>query len=106
VPIGQESNPFAVFSGDSRDSIVADSNDDPWESVINPALNRVIGFGVSMHQIADIMRHGHFGIDGFCQWIKICMVELKISPVLLEIRLECVFDALKLLYVSLFILIL
>jgi hypothetical protein len=103
VPIGQESDPFAVFSGDPRDSIVADSDDDPWESVIDPALNRVIGFGVSTRQIADIMRRGHFGIDGFCQWIKICMVELEISPALLEMRLERVFDALKLLYVSLFI---
>jgi hypothetical protein len=103
VPIGQEFNPFAVFSGDPRDSIVADSDDDPWESVIDPTLNHVIGFGVSTHQIADIMRGGHFGIDEFCQWIKICMVKLEISPVLLEMRLEHVFDALKLLYVSLFI---
>ena len=62
VPVGQYSDPFAVFSGDPRDSIVAD--DDPWESVIDPCLNRVIGFGVSTHQIADIIRRGPFGIDG------------------------------------------
>ena len=70
------------FSGDSRDSIVA--NDDPWESVINPCLNRVIGFGASTHQIADIIRYGPFGINGFYRWIEICMVELWISPELLN----------------------
>jgi hypothetical protein len=99
VPVGQESEPFAAFSGDPRDSIMAD--DDPWESVIDPCLNRVIGFGASTRQIADIIRRGPFGIDGFCQWIEICLVELEISPELLEMRLERVFDALKLLYVSL-----
>ena len=105
VPIGQESDPLAVFSGDPRDLIVADSDDDLWESVIDPTLNRVIGFGISTRQIADIIRRGPFGIDGFCQWIKICTVELKISPALLEMRLERVSDALKLLYVPLFTLI-
>jgi hypothetical protein len=98
VPVGQYSDPFAVFSGDPRDSIVA--NDDPWESVIDPCLNRVIGFGVSTHQIADIIRRGPFGIDGFCRWIEICMLDLKISPELLEMKLERVFDALNLLYAS------
>ena len=98
VPVGQESEPFAAFSGDPRDSIVA--GDDPWESVVDPCLNRVIGFGMSTHQIADTIRRGPYGIDGFCQWIEICMVKLKISPELLEIRLERVLDALKLLYVS------
>lgn len=98
VPVGQESEPFAVFSGDSRDSIMAD--EDPWESVIDSCLNRVIGFGASTCQIADIIRRGPFGIDGFCQWIEICLVELQISSELLEMRLERVFDALKLLYVS------
>jgi hypothetical protein len=99
IPIGQESDPFAIFSGDPQESIVANSNDDPWEYVVDPALNRVIGFGVSARQIADIIKRGPFGIDGFCQWIKICMVELEVSPVLLEMRLVRVFDALKLLYV-------
>jgi hypothetical protein len=99
VPIGQDTEPFAMFSGDPRDSIVAE--DDPWENVIDPSLNRVIGFGTSTRQIADMIRRGPLGIDGFCRWIEICMVELKISPELLEMRLERVFDALKLLYVSL-----
>lgn len=99
VPIGQESDPFAVFSSDPQDLVV--TGDDPWESVIDPTLNHVIGFGVSTCQIADLIRCSLFGINGFCQWIKICMVELEISPALLEMKLEHVFDALQLLYVSL-----
>lgn len=99
VPIGQDTEPFAVFSGNPRDLIAAE--DDPWEDVIDPSLNRVIGFGTSTRQIADMIRRGPLGIDGFCRWIEICMVELKISPELLEMRLERVFDALKLLYVPL-----
>jgi hypothetical protein len=98
IPIGQESEPFAVFSGDPRDSVVA--GEDPWEVFIDPSLNRVIGFGATTRQIADIVRRGRFGIDGFCKWIDICVVELRISPGLLEGKLERVFDALKLLSVS------
>lgn len=93
-----ESDLFAVFSGDPRDSIEAD--DDPWESVIDPCLNRVIGFGVSTRQIADLIRRGPYGIDGFCRWIEICMIELEVSPELLEMKLERIFDALGLLYAS------
>ena len=98
VPVGQESKPFATFSGNPRDLIVAD--DDSWESVIDPCLNHIIGFKVSTCQIADIIRCGPFGINGFCRWIEICVVKLEISTELLEMRLKCVFDALKLLYVS------
>jgi hypothetical protein len=97
VPVGQDSDPFAVFSGDPRNSIVA--GDDPWESIVDPCLNRVIGYGVSTDQIAATIRRGPFGIEGFCRWIEICMVELKIAPELLEMKLERVFDALNLLYV-------
>lgn len=77
------------------------AGEDPWESVIDPSLNRVIRFGTTTHQIADILRRGPFGIDGFCRWITICMAELKIPPGLLEGKLERIFDVLKLLYVSL-----
>jgi hypothetical protein len=55
VPIGQETEPLAAFSGDPRDSIGME--DDPWESAIDPSLNHVIGFGTSTRHIADII-HG------------------------------------------------
>ncbi|KAH9976496.1 hypothetical protein BJV74DRAFT_798699 [Russula compacta] len=98
VSIGQESKPFAVFSGDLWDSVVA--GEDPWEVFIDPSLNHIIRFSMTMCQIADIVQHWHFGVDGFCKWIDICVVELRISPDLLQGKLEHVFDALKLLSVS------
>jgi hypothetical protein len=89
VPIGQEDEPFAAFSGDPQGLIGAE--DDPWECVVDPALNCVIGFGISTHQIADVIQCGPFGFDGFCQWIEICMVELGIVPELLKMKLQHVF---------------
>ena len=103
VTIGQEDEPFAAFLGNPWGLIGAedDPSCDPWECMVNPTLNRVIGFGTSTHQIADVIWHGPFGIDGFCQWIEICMVELRIAPELLEMKLQHVFDGLNLLYVLL-----
>jgi hypothetical protein len=56
-------------------------------------LNGTIGYGKSVVQVAEIVKRGDLGMDGFCNWISVCLNELKISPPLLEMRLECMFDA-------------
>jgi hypothetical protein len=95
IPLGQISDTIAIFSHDPRLNLVTD--EDPWETLVDPTLNRVIGYGKQTVEIAGLIRRGEYGIDGFCNYIKICINDLNIAPALLETRLERVADAVKLL---------
>jgi hypothetical protein len=91
IPLGTPSDPFANFSSNPEDLIKPGS--DAWEHVIDPAFNRVIGFGLTTAQLADLIKWGHYGMDGFCEWTATCINVLHIAPALLETRVERVIDA-------------
>jgi hypothetical protein len=101
VPTACPTDVLAQFGGDllAMARPVIDAGEDPWEVVIDPLLNRTIGYGKSVVQIAEIVKRGDLGMDGFCNWISVCLDELNISPLLLEMKLERVFDAMVHLYV-------
>jgi hypothetical protein len=101
VPTACPTDVLAQFGGDllAMARPVINAGEDPWEVVIDPLLNRTIGYGKSVVQIAEIVKRGDLGMDGFCNWISVCLDELKISPSLLEMKLERIFDAMVLLYV-------
>jgi hypothetical protein len=91
VPLGSENEPLSCFATSPVDSIPP--GEDAWESVINPTLDRVIGFGKSTPEIASFIRRGPLGMDGFCNWITACIEDLGISTDILEGRLERVMQA-------------
>jgi hypothetical protein len=95
VPMASGTDAMACFRGNPSAAVQA--GEDPWESVIDPQLNRVIGFGKKPEEIARIIRRGPLGMDGFCTWIEHAIFDLRTSPELLELRIERVFDAMKLL---------
>lgn len=95
IPIALETDVLARFKDSPLLAVLP--NEDPWESVIDPLLNQTIGFGVQSTEIAQFIRRGPMGMDGFCRWIEICLMDLKIDASLLEMRLERVFDAMKIL---------
>lgn len=95
IPIAGETDVLACFKDDPCNAILP--GEDPWETHIDPQLNRVIGFGKTPQEIALFIRRGRLGMDGFCAWIEICVSDLNIQPHMLELRLERVFEAMKLL---------
>jgi hypothetical protein len=97
VPIGRPDEPLACFAVNPRDLI--QPGEDAWEDVIDPAFNRVIGFGKTTIDIAEFIRRGEYGMDGFCNWTESCLEHLNIASSLLEVRLDCVMQAMLHLYV-------
>jgi len=91
VPLGGENEPLSCFATSPVNSILP--GEDAWESVINPTLDRVIGFGRSTPEIALFIRCGPLGMDGFCNWITACIEDLGVSADILEGRLEHVMQA-------------
>lgn len=95
VLVADGSDILAYFSKNPCASILPEQ--DAWEDLIDPALNRIFGFGKQPDEIAQFIRRGPLGMDGFCSWIETCITDLKVKPALLEMRLERVFNAIKLL---------
>lgn len=91
VPLSTPLDLFANFSNNPEDLIEPGS--DAWEDVIDPTFNRVIGFRLTTAQLASLIRRGHYGMDGFCEWTAMCINVLHISLALLEMRVERVINA-------------
>jgi hypothetical protein len=98
VPIGRPDEPLACFAVNPKDLI--QPGQDAWEDIIDPTFNRVVGFGMTIIDIAQVIRRGEYGMDGFCNWTSSCLEHLNIAPSLLEIRLDRVMQAMMHLYVS------
>ena len=96
VPLASKADLLARFSGDPM--LEVEAGEDPWES-LDRALNIVIGYGASVGEIAGIIRRGDYGIDGMYQWLKKCVVELKVDEGLLEMKIQRLIDAMILLCV-------
>jgi len=93
VPIACEADVLACFKDSPCTAVLP--GDDPWETLVDPQLNRAIGFGKTPSEIATFIRRGPLGMDGFCRWIETCVSDLNIQPQLLELRLERVFKAME-----------
>lgn len=94
VPIGTSEDKFACFHGDPCEGLRP--GEDAWETLVHPALV-LIGYNKQSPLIAQDIRRGKWGMDGFCQWIEVCVRELKVSASLLEMKLDRLCDAMRLL---------
>lgn len=94
VPLASKADLLAHFSGDPTLEVKA--GEDPWES-LDLALNLVISYGISVGEIAGIIQHGDYEMDGMYQWLEKCVVELKVNEGLLEMKIQHLIDAIVLL---------
>lgn len=78
-----------VLSGDPEDPSEA------WEH-LDRALNRLLGFGVEIEEIAQRIRRGPLGMEGLIEYIHRFIVDHSISGDLLEGKLERLLKALDL----------
>jgi hypothetical protein len=96
IALAKPSDDIARFSRDPEDE--SHSYEDPWEMVDN-ALNLLVGYGKSTTEVVGLIQRGQSGIDRLCNWLEICLDKLNIDAVLLEGKVTCIIDAMKLLYV-------
>jgi hypothetical protein len=95
--------PIEVPEADANDEIacilsVGDPDDpsEAWE-YLNPMLNRLLGYGSSLEDIARRVRRGPLGIEGLSQLIHKFVVGYGITGDLLEGKLEALLKAIELL---------
>lgn len=93
IPIAVTTDSIAQFS--NPPTALATSGDDVWE-VIDLVLNRFVGFGLTVAEIATSIRRGPLGIDGLCDWLQVCMTELGIEEDLLVGKIERLIEAVEL----------
>lgn len=86
IPLATEHDELARFS-DAVPSLKASEYEEPWE-MVDKALNPLIGYDRSVPSLAGIIRRGRLGMDGLCNWLEGCVVELGIDPALLEGKIE------------------
>ncbi|KAF8160309.1 hypothetical protein BJ912DRAFT_1151048 [Pholiota molesta] len=93
VPEGVQSDALAAYS--SLPVIDPDDDEGPFHS-IDSALNRIIGFGATAASLKPLIRRGQFGMDGLFRYLRVCIEDIKIEPVLLEGKIERLVDAMVL----------
>ena len=90
IPEGLATDTLSRFSGNP--SLELEDGQDAWE-MADPALNWAIGFGKTVDEIAEIIRRGPLGMDGFCRWLRVLVYELKVDERLLEGKVKRLIDA-------------
>ncbi|KAI3998057.1 hypothetical protein K525DRAFT_275669 [Schizophyllum commune Loenen D] len=72
-----------------------DSPSEAWE-VLDPALNRVFGYGVTTESVAAIIRRGEYGMLGVVQILEMFVENYEgIEGGLLEGKVQCMIEAIE-----------
>jgi len=75
TPEGRPTDELARFSRYAASTVCAAvSQDELWETV-NPALDRMLGFGRSNQEIQELIRRGPFGVQGLCEYLELLVEE-------------------------------
>ena len=90
VQLGVSTDTLAHFSGDPHSEL--EEGDEAWE-MVDRALNQVIGFGATIEDISGMIQQGEFGMDRMLNWLTICICQLNINEVLLEMKIEHLIEA-------------
>ena len=89
VPLAIAADTLAQFSGDPS---LGEDDEDTWQ-MVDQALNQIIGYGATVHEISTLIRRGEFGMDGLCCWLEKCVSTLRIEEVLLENKVNRLVEA-------------
>jgi hypothetical protein len=86
VPLGLPEDSLAALSYSPKDLLLDDQ--DAWEDVVNPTLDRILGFGVTSDAIRDLIRRGRYGMDSVYRYFHTCVHDLGIHAGLFEGKIE------------------
>ncbi|KAG6825754.1 hypothetical protein H0H92_002534 [Tricholoma furcatifolium] len=97
VPEGLPGEPLSIFGQDPRsfDNLHTPS-EDLWETIINPTLKSVLGWGGELN-LKSIIRRGAMGMDGLLTFIQYFVDVRDVPQSLVEGKLTILMEALRLL---------
>lgn len=70
------------------------ADDEVWK-MVNPGLDRFLGFGRSLEDIGAMVRRGELGVQSFCQYLTYLVEEKEIGGNLLEGKVKVLIDAIN-----------
>ena len=73
-------------------------DEDAWEDVVNPTLDRVLGFGRSTDSLRALIRRGKYGMDSLHQYLTSCVSDLNIDAAMFEGKVERLIEVMEQLY--------
>ena len=73
-------------------------NDEVWE-VVNPGLDRLLGFWRSVVEVESIVHCRAMGVEGFCQYLTYLVEEKGIEGGLIEGKVKLLINAINNMYV-------
>jgi len=74
---------FAHFAHDPCGEV--EEGEDLYETIVDRVLSNAVGYKKQADDVAQLICCGPLGMDAFCRWIEICLVDLSISTELLEV---------------------
>jgi hypothetical protein len=97
VLVARPNDIFACFAHDPRGEV--EEGQDPYEMTVDRTLSNAVGYEKRAIDVAQMICRDLLGMDAFCRWIEICLIDLNIPAELLEVRVGRVCKAMKILYV-------
>lgn len=91
VPVAAEGDEFGIWGG-KPELYYPPGCEDVWETV-DGVLNRVVGYGRSVDDIASIIRRGPDGIDGLLTTLEYLVRVHSIKGALLEGKINRILEA-------------
>ena len=93
TPEGRASDELARFNRCAASGVcTAVTRDELWKNV-NPALDRMLGFGQSKMEIQELVRRGPFGVQGLCEYFELLLKKGGVVGGLLEGKISALIDA-------------
>ena len=70
------------------------NNEEIWE-MVNPGLDRLLGFGKSKEEVCSLLRRGPRGVTGLCSYFEYLVEEKGVVGELLEGKINILLEAMK-----------
>ncbi|KAF8198428.1 hypothetical protein BJ912DRAFT_1074363 [Pholiota molesta] len=93
IPLATSSGALAGFA--YNPTAFLEDGQDAWEEVVNPALDRVLGFGADAASIRALVYRGDYGMDGLYRYLQACVSDLKIDAGLFEGKIRRLIEAMN-----------
>lgn len=95
IPLGKDGDEISSFDVErAKSQCMAVAKDEVWE-IINPQLDRSLGFGRSTSEIQSLLRRGNMGVTGFRRYLTYLVEEGGVTGVMLEGKVERLIDAIN-----------
>jgi hypothetical protein len=95
IPVGQQGDEIAAYGKVSAMAQCLNiPNDEVWE-VVNPGLDRLLGFGRALDDIQSIVRRGPLGVLGLLEYLTYLVEEKGVDGGLIEGKINVLIDAIN-----------